>query len=304
MRVLDGAVLVLCAVGGVQSQTLTVNRQMKRYDVPCIAFINKLDRLSADPHRVLHQMRSKLGHNAAFIQLPIGLEKDCKGIIDLVEEKALYFEGECGLDIRKEEIPADMKAECKAKREELVTILTDIDETLGDMFLEEKPITIPDIKAAIRRTCLNRTFTPVMVGTALKNKGVQPLLDAVVEYLPHPGEVKNVALIEKEGSETETLILDSARDGSKPFVGLAFKLEAGRFGQLTYMRCYQGTLKKKDSIYNTRTKRKVKTSRLVRLHSNQMEDVEEVHVSSRNEFFPTYFSDFLCTLQFSINCKY
>lgn len=279
LRVLDGAVLVLCAVGGVQSQTLTVNRQMKRYDVPCIAFINKLDRLSADPYRVLHQMRSKLGHNAAFIQVPIGVESDCKGIIDLVEQQALYFEGDCGLDIRKDEIPADMKEECKKHREELIEHLTNVDETLGDMFLEEKKITVSDVKAAIRRTCLKRTFTPVMVGTALKNKGVQPLLDAVVDYLPHPGEVTNYALIEKEGSETQKIVLDSARDGSKPFVGLAFKLEAGRYGQLTYLRCYQGTLKKKDNIYNTRTNKKVRVSRLVRLHSNQMEDVEEVHVS-------------------------
>ena len=279
---LDGAILVLCAVGGVQSQTLTVNRQMKRYDVPCIAFINKLDRLSADPYRVLHQLRSKLNHNAAFIQLPIGLENDCKGIIDLIEQKALYFEGECGLDIRKDEIPADMKEECTQKRNELIEHLTNVDDILGDMFLEEKEITVNDIKGAIRRTCLKRTFTPVMVGTALKNKGVQPLLDAVIEYLPHPGEVTNVALIEREGSETEKIVLDSARDGSKPFVGLAFKLEATyiqRYGQLTYMRCYQGTLKKKDNIYNTRSNRKVRVSRLVRLHSNQMEDVEEVHVS-------------------------
>ncbi|XP_031619076.1 elongation factor G, mitochondrial [Contarinia nasturtii] len=277
LRVLDGAILVLCAVGGVQSQTLTVNRQMKRYDVPCLAFINKLDRLSADPFRVVHQLRSKLGHNAAFIQLPIGLEKDCKGIIDLIEEKALYFEGECGLDIRKDEIPDDMKDECKTKRAELIEILANVDEVLGDMFLEEKTITIPDIKAAIRRSCLKRKFTPVMVGTALKNKGVQPLLDAVVEYLPHPGEVSNIALVEKEGSETQKIMLDPARSDEKPFVGLAFKLEAGRFGQLTYMRCYQGTLKKKDNIYNTRSKRKIKAGRLVRMHSSQMEDVEEVH---------------------------
>lgn len=281
LRVLDGAILVLCAVGGVQSQTLTVNRQMKRYDVPCIAFINKLDRLNADPYRVLYQMRSKLGHNAAFIQLPMGLEKDCEGIIDLIEQKALYFEGECGLDIRKDEIPAEMKNECKKKRDELIEHLTNVDETLGDLFLEEKEITVADIKAAVRRTCLKRTFTPVMVGTALKNKGVQPLLDAVVDYLPNPSEVTNVALIQEDddSSETEKVELDPARDGSKPFVGLAFKLEAGRYGQLTYLRCYQGSLKKKDSILNTRSKKKVRVSRLVRLHSSQMEDVDEVHVS-------------------------
>lgn len=279
LRVLDGAVLVLCAVGGVQSQTLTVNRQMKRYNVPCLAFINKLDRLSADPYRVVHQLRSKLGHNATFIQLPIGLENDCKGIIDLIEQKALYFEGDCGLDVRSAEIPADMAEESATKRQELIENLSNVDDKIADLFLEEKEITVPDIKAAIRRACLKRIFTPVLVGTALKNKGVQPLLDAVLEYLPNPGEVENFALIEKEGEKTEKIILDSARDGSKPFVGLAFKLEAGKYGQLTYLRCYQGTLKKKDNIYNTRTNRKVRVSRLVRLHSNQMEDVEEVHVS-------------------------
>lgn len=277
LRVLDGAILVLCSVGGVQSQTLTVNRQMKRYNVPCLAFINKLDRMNANPYRVLHQMRSKLNHNAAFIQLPIGVESDCKGIIDLIEEKALYFEGDCGLNVRSDQIPTDMVAESKERREELIEHLTNVDDTLGEIFLEDKVPTVADIKASIRRTCLKRTFTPVMVGTALKNKGVQPLLDAVIDYLPNPGEVENIALIEEEGKETRRVILDPVRDGSKKFVGLAFKLEAGRFGQLTYMRCYQGVLKKKEYIFNTRTNRKVRVSRLVRLHSNQMEDVDEVH---------------------------
>lgn len=279
LRVLDGAILVLCAVGGVQSQTLTVNRQMKRYNVPCLAFINKLDRMNADPYRVLYQMRSKLGHNAAFIQIPIGVEKDCKGIIDLIEMKALYFEGDCGVDVRSDEIPADMVEECKMKRQELIENLSNVDDVLADMFLEEKEITIPDIKAAVRRACLKRVFTPVLVGSALKNKGVQSLLDAVLEYLPNPSEVENYALIEAEGKEPQKIFLDPSRDGSKPFVGLAFKLETGKFGQLTYMRCYQGMLKKRDNIYNTRTKRKVRVARLVRLHSNNMEDVEEVHAS-------------------------
>lgn len=280
LRVLDGAVLVLCSVGGVQSQTLTVNRQMKRYEVPCLAFINKLDRMNANPYRVLGQMRSKLNHNAAFIQLPIGLENDCKGIIDLVEQKALYFEGDCGLTVRADEIPKDMLAESEDRRAELIEHLSNADDTLGEIFLEDKTPTVSDIKAAIRRACLKRTFTPVLVGTALKNKGVQPLLDAVVEYLPNPGEVQNYALVEKDGKPTEKVILDPVRDGSKPFVALAFKLEAGRFGQLTYMRCYQGRLKKRDVIFNVRNLRKVRVSRLVRLHSNQMEDVEEVYVST------------------------
>ncbi|EDW51971.1 elongation factor G, mitochondrial [Drosophila sechellia] len=277
LRVLDGAVLVLCAVGGVQSQTLTVNRQMKRYNVPCLAFINKLDRLGSNPYRVLSQMRSKMNHNAAFIQLPIGVESNCKGIVDLVREKAIYFEGEHGMDIRLDEIPQDMRVESLERRQELIEHLSNADETLGELFLEEKPFTEDDIKAALRRTCINRTFTPVLVGTALKNKGVQPLLDAVLDYLPNPGEVENLGFIEKEGQDPEKVVLNPARDGKDPFVGLAFKLEAGRFGQLTYLRCYQGVLRKGDNIFNARTNKKVRIARLVRLHSNQMEDVNEVY---------------------------
>ncbi|GAB0093456.1 Elongation factor G, mitochondrial [Sergentomyia squamirostris] len=276
LRVLDGAILVLCAVGGVQSQTLTVNRQMKRYNVPCLAFINKLDRMGANPNRVLHQMRSKLNHNAAFLQLPIGLESDCRGVVDLVRNEALYFEGDYGMKIRRDEIPQEMRTESSDRRQELIEHLSNVDETLGELFLEDKGVTVEDIMGAIRRSCLKRKFTPVFVGTALKNKGVQPLLDGVLDYLPNPGEVENTAMMEQEGKPTEKVILNSARDNSQPFVGLAFKLEAGRFGQLTYLRCYQGMLKKGDSIYNTRTDKKVRIARLVRLHSNQMEDVNEV----------------------------
>ncbi|KAM3962718.1 LOW QUALITY PROTEIN: mitochondrial translation elongation factor G 1 [Aphomia sociella] len=276
LRVLDGAVLVLCAVGGVQSQTLTVNRQMKRYNVPCLAFINKLDRLGANPERVLKQMRSKMNHNAAFIHLPIGLEKDCQGILDLIEEKALYFEGDYGEKIRVDEIPQDRRTEAKERRHELIEHLSNVDETLGELFLEEKTPSVTDIKQAVRRTALNRSFTPVLLGTALKNKGVQPLLDAVLDYLP-PGEVENTAMLnEHKGDEGQTIILDPARDGKKPFVGLAFKLELSKFGQLTYLRCYQGILKRGDNIYNARTAKKVKISRLVRMHSNNMEEVNEV----------------------------
>nr|MBE5726064.1 iconoclast [Cucujiformia] len=276
LRVLDGAILVLCAVGGVQSQSLTVNRQMKRYNVPCLAFINKLDRMGANHLRVLSQMRSKLNHNAALIQLPIGLENKCRGIIDLIEEKAIYFEGDFGDILKYDQIPTDMVTECKDRRHELIEHLSNVDEKIGESYLEEKEITTADIKAAVRRTCLKRSFTPVFVGTALKNKGVQPLLDGVLDYLPNPGEVDNYALKEQEGEEPTKILLNSSRSNESSFVSLAFKLEAGRFGQLTYMRCYQGTLKKGDSIFNARTQRKVRIPRLVRMHSNTMEDVNEV----------------------------
>ncbi|XP_032530118.2 elongation factor G, mitochondrial [Danaus plexippus] len=276
LRVLDGAILVLCAVGGVQSQTLTVNRQMKRYNVPCVAFINKLDRMGSNPDRVLKQMRSKMNHNAAFLHLPMGLEKECKGILDLVEERAMYFEGDYGEIVRLDEVPQDRRAEVKEKRHELVEHLSNVDETLGEMFLEEKVPTNADIKQAVRRTTLKRTFTPVLMGTALKNKGVQPLLDAVLDYLPHPGEVENTALTGEKKGEANTIVLDPTRSDAKPFVGLAFKLEVSKFGQLTYLRCYQGMLKRGETIYNARTGRKVKISRLVRMHSNNMEEVNEV----------------------------
>lgn len=277
LRVLDGAILVLCAVGGVQSQTLTVNRQMKRYNVPCLAFINKLDRMGSNPARVLSQLRSKLNHNAAFCHLPIGLESECKGIVDLVSAEALYFEGPFGEKIRRDEIPQEMRAEAIDRRQELIEHVSNVDDVLGELFLEEKVPTIDDLKGAIRRSCLKRKFTPVFLGTALKNKGIQPLLDGIIDYLPNPGEVENIALIEKEGKDTEKVPLNPARDGKAPFVGLAFKLEAGRFGQLTYLRCYQGVLRKGDSIFNARTGKKVRLARLVRLHSSQMEDVSEVY---------------------------
>ncbi|KAK4879252.1 hypothetical protein RN001_007398 [Aquatica leii] len=277
LRVLDGAVLVLCAVGGVQSQTLTVTRQMKRYNVPFLAFINKLDRLGANPNRVISQLRSKLQYNAAFLHLPIGLESQHKGIVDLVEQKAVYFNGPFGEDIQYDEIPQNMRTESSERRHELIEHLSNVDDVLAELFMEDKAITDQDIHAAIRRTCLKRTFTPVLLGTALKNKGVQPLLDAVLSYLPNPGEVTNFALKEKEGAEAERINLNPTRDGKSPFVSLAFKLEAGRYGQLTYMRCYQGMLKKGEYIYNSRTSRRVRVPRLVRLHSSQMEDVNEVY---------------------------
>ncbi|KAK1136205.1 Elongation factor G-1, mitochondrial [Melipona bicolor] len=276
LRVLDGAVLVLCAVGGVQSQTITVDRQMRRYNVPRLAFINKLDRLGANYKRTLEQLRGKLHLNAALLQLPIGLESNNTGIIDLIHQKALYFEGNFGEIVREDEIPSNMRTEVQDKRQELIENLSNIDEKLGEMYLNETQILEKDIMDAIRRSCIQRTFVPVLVGTALKNRGVQPLLDAVVNYLPNPGEVENYAFKENE-KETTKILLNSERSDKHPFIGLAFKLEAGKFGQLTYFRCYQGMLRKGDSLHNTRVKKKIRVQRLVRLHSNQMEDVTEVY---------------------------
>ncbi|NWR00144.1 EFGM factor, partial [Paradoxornis webbianus] len=278
LRVLDGAILVLCAVGGVQCQTITVNRQMKRYNVPFLTFINKLDRMGSNPARAVQQLRSKLKHNAAFVQIPIGLEGNFKGIIDLIEEKAIYFDGALGQTLRREEIPAELRAEAAERRRELIECVANADELLGELFLEEKIPTAAQLKLAIRRATLQKSFTPVLVGSALKNKGVQPLLDAVLEYLPNPSEVENYALLNQGDSQDQTkFLLNSARDDSQPFIGLAFKLEAGRFGQLTYIRVYQGMLRKSEYIYNTRTGKKVRVQRLVRMHSDNMEDVSEVY---------------------------
>lgn len=185
-----------------------------------------------------------MNHHAAFVQLPIGLESECTGIIDLIAQKAIYFDGKYGETVRLDEIPNAFREESKDRRHELIEYLSNCDDILGEMYLEEKPITEADIKAAIRRSCLKRSFTPVFVGTALKNKGVQPLLDAVLDYLPNPGEVQNWALREKTEEESEKVLLDPSRNDSNYFVALAFKLEAGKFGQLTHMRCYQGMLRK------------------------------------------------------------
>lgn len=281
LRVLDGAVLVLCAVGGVQSQTLTVNRQMKRYNVPCVAFINKLDRMNANPDRVLSQMRAKLGHNAAFLHLPIGLESDMKGIVDVIQRKAVYFDGDFGQNVRLGEVPSDLVSQMEERRQELIECVANKDDEIGDLFLQEIEPSIEQLKAAIRRTTLSRTFIPVLLGTALKNKGVQTLLDSVLEYLPNPSEVKNYAFDEDDNK----LEMSSAGDSSNPFVGLAFKLEAGRFGQLTYMRVYQGQFQKGNYLYNSRTGKRVRISRLVKMHADKMEDITEVSSGDICAFF-------------------
>ncbi|EEB12037.1 translation elongation factor G, putative [Pediculus humanus corporis] len=277
LRVLDGAILVLCAVGGVQCQTLTVNKQMARYNVPCLAFINKLDRQGSNYIKVLENIRSKLKHNAALVQIPFTHQNDI-GIIDLIDRKAMLFKGACGENVEEIEIPKEMLAEAEDRRSELVECVSNGDEILGDAYLQEKPISENDIKQAIRRACISRMFTPVYVGTALKNKGVQPLLDGVIQYLPNPGEVENKAFKdEAEGKEKEKIILNPERSDKHSFIGLAFKLELSKYGQLTYIRCYQGMFKKGDSLTNVRTGKKTRIGRLVRMHSNQMEEVTEAY---------------------------
>ncbi|MBU4463495.1 MAG: elongation factor G [Proteobacteria bacterium] len=272
LRVLDGAVLVLCSVGGVQSQSITVDMQMKRYKIPCIAFINKCDRSGANPIRVIDQLKEKLGHNAIAMQIPIGIEADFTGIVDLVSMKAIYFDGDNGEDVRIEDIPGNLLAEAMEKREELIDAASMYSDELTEAILEEKEITEDLIIDAVRKGTLSREITPVFMGSAYKNKGVQPLLDAVVILLPCPRDVENEAL-DMERNQTP-VIMDS--DPKKPVVALAFKLEDGQYGQLTYIRVYQGILAKGSSVVNIRSGKKIKIGRLVRMHADQMEDIEAI----------------------------
>ncbi|RAL54017.1 unnamed protein product [Cuscuta campestris] len=273
LRVLDGAILVLCSVGGVQSQSITVDRQMRRYEVPRLAFINKLDRMGADPWKVLNQARSKLRHHAAAVQVPIGLEDDFNGLIDLVRMKAYYFHGPSGEEVLTEDIPADMQAFAADKRRELVEVVSEVDEKLAESFLSDEPISNNDLQEAIRRATVARDFVPVFMGSAFKNKGVQPLLDGVINYLPCPVDVDNFAL--DQNNNEEKVMLTGSPAG--PLVALAFKLEEGRFGQLTYLRIYEGVIRKGDFMINVNTGKKIKVPRLVRMHSNEMEDIQEAH---------------------------
>ncbi len=272
LRVLDGVILVLCSVSGVQSQSITVDQQMKRYQVPCIAFVNKCDRSGANPAKVSAQLRDKLGHNSVLMQLPIGLEDRHEGIIDLVSMKALYFEGDNGEKIVDKDIPAHMMDEAKTAREKMIDAVSLFSEALTDAILEEKEIPTELIMDAVRTGTISRQMTPVFLGSAYKNKAVQPLLDAVVDYLPSPLDIENQAI--DMANNEEAVILESSFD--KPTVALAFKLEDGQYGQLTYIRVYQGCINKGDTLINSRDGKKFKAGRLIRMHSNQMEDVEAV----------------------------
>ena len=272
LRVLDGAILVLCAVGGVQSQSITVDRQMKRYKVPCIAFINKCDRSGANPFRVISQLKTKLGHNAVAMQIPIGLENEAEGVVDLVSMKALYFDGDNGEIVREMEIPQNLLEEAKAKREELIDAASVFSDELTEAILNESEITSELIYEALRKGTLKRKITPVYMGSAYKNKAIQPMLDGVNYLLPCPSDVENVAM-DMDNNE-ELVVLDN--DPEKPIVALAFKLEDGQYGQLTYVRVYQGTVAKGSTIVNIRNGKKVKVGRVVRMHADQMEDVESL----------------------------
>ena len=270
LRVLDGAVLVLCSVAGVQSQSLTVDRQMRRYNVPRLAFINKCDRTGANPLRVRDQLREKLGHNPVLMQLPLGLEDKFEGVIDLVKMKAIRFEGQGGTQIVEAEIPADRREEAEQAREEMLDAVSMFSDELMEAILEER-VTEELIHQAVRQGTLSLKLTPVLMGSAYKNKGIQKLLDAIVAYLPDPTEVENRA-VDLDHDEKEMVL---TTDIEAPTIALAFKLEDGRYGQLTYLRVYQGALRRDAFITNTRSGKQHKIGRLVRMHSDKMEEITE-----------------------------
>jgi len=270
LRVLDGAILVLCAVAGVQSQSLTVDRQMRRYNVPRLAFVNKCDRQGANPYRVTDQLREKLGHNAVMITLPIGLEDKLQGLVDLVKMRAFFFRGDNGEEIVEADIPADMADDASHYREILLDKASMFSDALTEQILEEN-VQEETLNQAIRDATIALKLVPVLCGSAYKNKGVQILLNAVVKYLPAPADVPNEA-VDLDNNEAK-LVVPSQPTG--PLLMLAFKLEDGRYGQLTYLRVYQGTVRKGDTIINARSGQKLKVGRLVRMHSNEMEDIED-----------------------------
>ncbi|KAF8853210.1 elongation factor G, mitochondrial [Acephala macrosclerotiorum] len=273
LRVLDGAVMILCAVSGVQSQTITVDRQMRRYNIPRISFVNKMDRMGANPFKAVEQINQKLRIPAAALQVPIGSEDSFNGVVDLIRMKAIYNDGPKGEIIREtDEIPESVKALAEEKRAVLIETLADVDDEIAEIFLDERTPTPEQMKAAIRRATIGLKFTPVLMGSALADKSVQPMLDAVCDYLPNPSEVENLALDKRRNEAPVKLVSYN----SLPFVGLAFKLEESNYGQLTYIRVYQGTLKKGMNVFNARTDKKVKIPRIVRMHSNEMEDVPEI----------------------------
>ncbi|MFM7390470.1 MAG: elongation factor G [Vampirovibrionales bacterium] len=275
LRVLDGVVAVFCSVGGVQSQSETVWRQANRYKVPRMAFVNKMDRTGANFERVISQMKLRLGANAVPIQLPIGSEENFRGVIDLVMNKAIVFYDDLGKDIRIEDIPADLADEAAIARETLIEAIVEQDDDLMNRFFEEgaDAIAEADLKRVLRKAVCNVSIVPVLCGTAFKNKGVQQLLDAVVDYLPSPIEVPSIEGVAMDG---ETKITRASSD-DEPFAALAFKIMTDPFvGRLTFCRCYSGKMEAGSYIMNATKGKKERVSRIVQMHADQRQEISEI----------------------------
>ena len=270
LRVLDGAVLVLCGVSGVQSQSFTVDRQMKRYEVPCLAFINKLDRSGSSPERVIAQLHEKLGHNAVAMQIPIGLEAQHAGVIDLVTMRAYYFDGDQGETVREEPIPAELQDDAMEARAAMLDAVSMFSDEITELLLEEQEVSSDLIYASVRGAVLKRALTPVFMGSAYKNKGVQILLDNINKYLPSP--------LDRTYAATDNIAKEKIEifpDKDKPLVAMAFKITDDAYGQLTYTRVYQGTLRRGETHFNPRMNKKQRIGRLVRMHANDRQEIEQ-----------------------------
>ncbi len=269
LRILDGAVLVLCAVGGVQSQSITVDRQMRRYRVPRIAFINKMDRIGADPARVLSELETKLGHVAVPMQLPIGISADFEGVIDLIDMKAVYYDGNRGETVRCEEIPERLRHDADRARHGMLDTLSLYDDELMEVMLEGREPSADQIHKAVRSITMRREITAVFFGSAYRNKGVQSLLDAVTRYMPSP--LDRIAYASDNTNDGAEVAISADPDG--PLVAMAYKLSDESFGQVTYARIYQGRLEKGKSYKVARTGAKKRVGRICRLHADKLEDV-------------------------------
>jgi elongation factor G len=273
LRVLDGAVLVLCAVGGVQAQSLTIDRQMRRYHIPRLAFINKMDRTGADPAKVTRQLREKLGCDAVMMQIPIGKEADFEGVVDLISQKAIYFDGTNGEKVRTEAIPAALVDEANLARHNMLESLSMYSDEILELLLSEEPVSEDMIHEVVRTAVVGQQLTPVFLGTAYRNKGIQPLLDAIVRYLPSPDQRDTKALAHDDPTREISLVPDP----EKPTVAMAFKIVEDPYGALTFMRLYQGKFVKGGTYYNQRTGRKERFSRIVRMHADERQEVDEAY---------------------------
>ena len=270
LRVLDGAILVLCSVAGVQAQSITVDRQMKRYKVPRLAFFNKMDRMGANADSAIKALKEKLKHNAVLCQIPIGAEENFQGVVDLISMQAFYFDGDNGEKVRCEEIPVELQGEAESRREEMLDAVSEFDDQMMEDILEGKKISQESIHHAIKTGVQSLRLTPCFLGSAFKNKGVQPLLDAVARYLPSPVSCKKPQAQDEQGKAITLRPVDD-----EGLICMAFKITQEQFGQLTYTRIYQGRLRKGDTVYNSRTKRKVRVGRMVRMNSNDRENIDE-----------------------------
>jgi elongation factor G len=271
LRVLDGAIMVLCAVGGVQSQSITVDQQMKRYRVPRIAFVNKMDRVGADPERVCQDMTEKLGLNVVPIQLNMGVAEGFQGVIDLITMKAVTFQGDKGADVICAPIPAEYAVKAAKAREKMLDALSMYNDRMTELLLEEKPVENDMIRQTIREATINRDIVPLMMGSAFRNKGVQPLMDAVCDFLPSPMDRSSFARDhDNEGTE-----IPLASDPDAPLVAMVFKITDESFGQLSYVRVYQGQIVKGRQYRNVRTNRMQRIGRIVRMHANDRQDITD-----------------------------